>query len=377
MRHTHGSKDLNGIDSLDQYLSAQGAWTVTPTTTIEASDDFAYGANINTLFDNAVSVRRWCSSASESPRTAPTRVSRIGWDRSGVSVPRSANQLFDYQRPAPVQHDCDDRDAAAHPWVHAEAGRRRGWPVPAPGVRRGRLQSESRHDVLPGLRRAELQHQSHLDALGAGGSCVRAARLDRGRRRQPALVSRSRSQHLPEARGRDARVHPVPAERRRPLLASCLSRSPRARAVGGTRCPPRLAATSHSSASRSVGSSLNYFGTISHRQGVAPVARQLGYSRSASNSSGLNASTVLDRVQWHSDLDPVAALELDASMRSTRCRRPLNEVPQREVALRARSQTSRSSVVYLATAILRRPVRGGHGRVDHQRRGSHHHLLRR
>ncbi|MCX5739693.1 MAG: hypothetical protein NTZ61_14600, partial [Proteobacteria bacterium] len=82
------------------------------------------------------------------------------------------------------------------------------------------------------------------------------------------------------------------------------------------------------------GSSLNYFGTLSVAKDWRQWRATLAYSRSASNTSGLNGSTVLDQfsgtVIWTPSL--LWSLTFNA-VYSTQA--ALNQVPQSEVALRS------------------------------------------
>ncbi len=256
------------------------------------------------------------------------------------------------------------------------AGCRRGCPVPATGVR-GRSSSESGRgtDLLPGLRPAELQHQSHLAALGAGGSGVGAARRrSRSKNVSPPPVPHRRSQHLPDERRGNARLHPVPAEPRRPLPQAVYRSLPRQDRRRHSR-PRRPAATSHSSAIRTAVGSLNYFGRDHHREGLAPVARHAGILALGVEQFGAQHEHRARPVPGHADVDPDAASGASTFTASYSMQSPVNEVRQREVLLRTANDVQ---IVNggAAPAVLRRPVRGGHGRADRQRRRRHHLSLR-
>jgi hypothetical protein len=90
---------LNGIDSADQYLSARGAWAVTPNTTIEARDDFAYVSDVTALFDSAglTSILVLGRQRITTNNAGATLTQRLGplWNLS-ASV---GNQLLDYRDP--------------------------------------------------------------------------------------------------------------------------------------------------------------------------------------------------------------------------------------------------------------------------------------
>jgi hypothetical protein len=80
------------------------------------------------------------------------------------------------------------------------------------------------------------------------------------------------------------------------------------------------------------GDSLNYFGTISITKEWREWRALLSYSRSASNSSGLNGSTVLDQLTGNLNWTPSELWEVNFdAIYSTQS--ALNEQPQREIAL--------------------------------------------
>ncbi len=356
-------KGLNGIDSTDQYLSAQRRLDRDPDHHDRGERRLClHDATSTPLFDNAglvstvvVGRQRIITNSADASLTQ-----RLGplWNLT-ASV---GNNLVDYQDPQ--QSDTTATTGTLQltrgftPRLVAGVGaqyQRQEFAAVGPD-------SESGHDVVPGLRRAELQHQSHLEALGAGGSCVRAARLDHGRRRQPALVPRSRSHDLPEARRRDARVYPVPAERRRLLLARLSIEMPRAGPLRAL-APATTVSDVPFVGEQSAGSSLNYFGTISIAKEWRLWRASLGYSRSASNSSGLNASTVLDQfsgtvtwtpsrlwnVEFQCDLLDAGGAQRGAAARGgapARARRP-------------------AGWWCTGGSHLWNPVRGRHGQVDH------------
>ncbi|MCX5737154.1 MAG: outer membrane beta-barrel protein, partial [Proteobacteria bacterium] len=90
---------ISGIDSVDQYLSAQGAWSVTPNTTIEASNNFAYASDINSLLESnaltstvVLGLQRITTNSAEA-----TLTQRLGplWSLSATV----GNEFIGYQDP--------------------------------------------------------------------------------------------------------------------------------------------------------------------------------------------------------------------------------------------------------------------------------------
>jgi hypothetical protein len=315
-------KGLNGIDSLDHYLSAQGAWTVTPNTTIEASNNFAYTSDINSLFDTAGLVSTVVLGRQQliTNNAGASLTQRLGplWNLT-ASV---GNQLLDYQDPQ------QSNTTATTGTLQLTRG---FTPRLVAGVG------------------AEYQRQ---DFAAVGQIPSRGTTLYQGF--GVLNYSISPTWKLSVQAG-PAFVQPDSITTETVLLpqylfvdpSTCSQRAdgtpvyivfPRT-ANGGCLPPPYLIDPPRNTnvnvpfvGAQNAGSSLNYFGTISIAKEWRLWRASVDYSRSASNSSGLNGSTTLDQfsgtVTWTPS--PLWNLGFNA-IYSTQS--ALNAVPQREVAL--------------------------------------------
>lgn len=321
--------ELNGLDSLDQYLSAQGAWIVTPNTKIEASDDFAYSTDLNTLFDNTglVSTLVFGRQRITTNNAQASLTQRLG-PRGNLSA-TVENQLVDYQDPRQANTTATS----------------------------GTLQFT--RGFTPRLFAGVGAQFQRLDFAAVGSSPSRGTTVYQGfglleyqisptwkisAQAGPALVQPDPitvdSVSLPSYLAVDPSTCPKRADGtpifiRFPQNAAEIC-SPAFYQVGGSAVAPVPASTTLTDVpfvgDQNAGNSLNYFGRISVEKEWRLWRARLEYSRSASNSSGLNASSVLDSfdgtITWTPS--PLWSVSFDATYSTQSA---LNQVPQQEVAL--------------------------------------------
>jgi uncharacterized protein (PEP-CTERM system associated) len=89
---------LNDIEDSDQYFSGQGSWRATPTTTITASNLFAYTTSIDSLFDAAGGLVSTVTFGRERVTTNNAQASIVHDLSPRWQLEASAsNRLFHYQ----------------------------------------------------------------------------------------------------------------------------------------------------------------------------------------------------------------------------------------------------------------------------------------
>lgn len=324
-------KGLNGIDALDQYLSAQGAWTVTPNTTIEASDDFAYASNINNLLDNTDLVSTFVlerqritmngAQASLTQRLGPL------WSLSATVE----NQLVDYEDPRQSNTTATSGTLQLTrgftPRLYAGVGaqyQRQDFAAVASNPGRGTTLYQGF-----GLLNYQINPTLKL-SVQAGPALVQPDSISVDDISLPSYLAVDPNTCPKRADGTPIYVQfPQSAS---DVCSPALYRDAQGRAVASL-VPSSTSTNVPFVGEQDVGSSLNYFGEVSLTKEWRLWRATVGYSRSASNGSGLNGSTVLDEfsgeVTWTPS--PLWSFTFNAiySMQAA-----LNEVRQREVALR-------------------------------------------
>jgi hypothetical protein len=326
------TEGLSGIDSTDQYLSGRGVWRATPTTRIEASDSFAYTSTINAL-----------SSDSGLISTVALGRERITNNNAQASITKqmgplweirasAGNRLYDYQNP----EQSDTTSTTGMLQVTRAFSRRL---VAGVGTQ---FQRQEFAEVASVPSRGTTVYQG-FGVLNYQFSPTWRISVQAG----PAYV-------LPDSLSIDAvsvssylAVDPNTCPRRAdgtpvfiqfPQSAAQLCQRAFYRSVfnpnvvvAGVADPTTFMDVPFVG-NQDVGSSLNYFGTISTEKAWRNWTLSLNYSRSASNSSGLNGSTVLDQfeglVTWNPS--PLWSVRFN-TIYSTQT--ALNEALQREIAL--------------------------------------------
>ena len=323
-------KGLNGIDSVDQYLSAHGAWLVTPNTTIQASDNFAYTTDINTLFNDTgltstLVLERQRITTNNAHASLTQRLGPL-WNLT-ASV---GNQLVDYQ--SPQQSNTTATTGTLQltrgftPRLVAGVGaqyQRQEFAavgqVPSRGTTLYQGFGVLNYSISPTWK---LSVQAGPAFAQPDSSTVSDVSL-------PSYLAVDPSTCPKRADGTPVFIQfPQSAA---DFCSQAVYRDAQGRVVGAL-APATTRSDVPFVGAQSVGSSLNYFGEISITKEWRLWQATLNYSRSASNSGGLNGSTVLDQfsgtVTWTPS--PLWNLGFNA-IYSTQA--ALNKVPQREVAL--------------------------------------------
>jgi len=321
--------ELNGIDSLDQYLSAQGAWRVTPNTKIEASDDFAYATNVTNLFDNTALIStlvlgRQRITTNNAQASLTQRLGPLGNLSATVE-----NQLVDYQDPRQSNTTATSGTLqftrGFTPRLFAGVGaqiQRQDFTAVGPSPSRGTTVYQGF-----GLLKYQISPTWKISAQ-AGPALVEPDPITVDTISLPTYLAVDPSTCPKRADG-------TPIYIRFPQNAAEIC-SPAFYRTQGNAIAPVPGSTTLTDVpfvgDQSAGSSLNYFGRISIEKEWRLWHASLEYSRSASNSSGLNGSSVLDEfagtITWTPS--PLWSVSFDASYSTQSA---LNKVPQQEVAL--------------------------------------------
>jgi hypothetical protein len=325
-----GRNGIDGIDSSDQYLSARGAWAVTPNTRIEAIDSFAYTSDINSRFEttdltSTLVLGRQRVTTNNAQASLTQRLGPL-WNLS-ASV---ANQLVDYQNP---QQSNTTATTGTLQLTHAFTPRL----VAGAG---GQYQRQDFAAVGQTPSRGTTVYQG-FGVLNYSISPTWRLSARAG----PAFVQpdsiRIDTVSLPSYLAVDPRTCPkradgTPVYIQFPQSAAdfcspAFYRNAQGGVVGVLAPSPTVSGVPFVG-EQNAGSSLNYFGAITLAKEWRRWHASLAYSRSASNSSGLNGSTVLDQFTGTVDWTPSPLWNLQfETIYSTQT--ALNQVPQREVAL--------------------------------------------
>jgi hypothetical protein len=322
---------INGIDSVDQYLYAQGAWSVTPITTIEASNNFAYATNINTLFQNnglvsTVVLGRQRITTNDAEASLTQRLGSL-WELTG-SV---GNSLVDYQ-------DARQSNTTAttgtlqltrgfSPRLVAGAGgqyQRQDFAavgqIPSRGTTLYQAFGVLNYKISPTWRLSARAGPAFVqpDSIKTSDSTVRSYyAVD-----PSTCPKRADGIHV---------FIPFP-QSTADLCAPAFYRNDQGNIIQVAPAPEGDVTTVPFVGEQNAGSSLNYFGRISMEKDWRLWRASLAYSRSASNSSGLNGSTTLDQFSGTMIWTPSPLWNLSFNViYSTQA--ALNQVPQTEVAL--------------------------------------------
>jgi len=313
-------KGLNGLDSVDQYLSAGGAWTVTPTTTIAASDNFAYATNLNALFSpsglvSTLVIERQRITTNDAEASLTQRLGPL-WNLT-ASV---ANNLLDYQDPR--QSDTTATTGTLQltrgftPRLVAGVGaeyQRQDFAAVGQIPSRGTTLYQGF-----GVLNYRISPTWRLSAR-AGPAFVQPDSVRVDTVRLPSILFVDPSTCPKRADGQ-----PVYIVYPQTLNGGCVP--------SGAFAPSNPFTNVPFVGEQDVGSSLNYFGRVSIEKEWRLWRASLAYSRSASNNSGLNGSTTVDQfsgtMRWTPS--PLWSLSFDA-IYSTQA--ALNEQRQQEAAL--------------------------------------------
>jgi hypothetical protein len=338
---------LSDVSDADQFFSGQGSWRATPTTTIWASDNFAYTTSLDSVFDNAglvstVTIGRERVTTNNAQASV---VKELGprWQLSATV----GNRLFAYQNPE--QSD-----------TTSTTGTLQITRALTPRL------------IVGGGAQYQRQEFSEVDTSPSRGTTVYQSFGVVNYRISPTFRL--------SARAGPALVQPDPISVGEVSVLSYF-------AVDPSTCPTRsdgtpvivLPQTTANSCSPaffqlggapvarvprsafltdvpfvgdlSAGSSLNYFGSISITKDWRQWQATLDYSRSASNSSGLSGSTVLDQFTGTLVWTPskLWRISLDA-IYSTQS--ALNETLEREIALQPGTENGLLFGVIPVTAVV-------------------------
>ena len=323
---------INGIDGVDQYLYARGAWAVTPNTTIEASNNFAYATNINSLFQDNGLVS-----------TVVLGRQRITTNDAEASLTQRLGPLW--QLTASVGNSLVDYQDARQSNTNATTGTlqlTRGFTprlVAGAGAQYQRQefaavgQTPSRGTTLYqafGVLNYSISPTWRLSAR-AGPAFVQPDSIAVGDVSLPSYLAVDPRTCPTRADGTPVFI-PF-AQSAADLCSQSLFRTAQGRVVGAL-APSATFSDVPFVGEQNVGSSLNYFGTLSIAKDWRLWRASLAYSRSASNSSGLNGSTVLDQFSGTVTWTPSQLWRLTFNaIYSTQA--ALNQLPQSEVALRS------------------------------------------
>jgi hypothetical protein len=325
-------KGINGIDALDQYLYAKGAWRATPNTLIEASDNFGYVSSINSLFQTDALVSTFVLGRQRiTTNNAEASVTqRLGplWELSAAV----GNDLFNYQ---------DDQQSDTTATTGTLRLTRAFTPRLVAGAG-GQFQRQEFAAVgsIPsrgttvyqgfGVLNYRISPTWRLSAQ-AGPAFVQPDSVTVDDVSVPSYFAVDPTTCPTREDGTPVFI-PFP-QSAADFCSQSVYRNVQGQVVGVLAPSPTVSAVPFVG-DPSAASSLNYFGSISIEKEWRLWRANLAYRRSASNSSGLNGSTVLDQFSgtlvWTPS--PLWKLTFNAiySMQAA-----LNEVPQSEVALLA------------------------------------------
>ena len=291
---------LNDIEDADQFFNGNASWRATPTTTIKASDYFAYTTSFSSAFDINTALVSTVQFGRERVTTNNFEASVIKdlgprWQLTGTAM----NRLYNYQ-----DRNQSDTNATIGTLQLTRALTRR--LLVGGGGQFQRLEFSEVDDVP---ERGTTVYQ----AFGVVNYSI-SPTLRLSARAGPAFVQPDDLAQVDELPVREFyAVDPATCPKRAdgtPVIlqfpqSSADQCSPavyqrggvpvlvngREVAVGGTNATFNVPFVGDQSSE----SSLNYFGTISISKDWRQWNATLEYSRSASNSSGLSGSTILDQ----------------------------------------------------------------------------------
>ena len=286
------TENVSGIDSTDQYMSGRAIWRITPTSRLEASNSFAYTTYIDDLVENAGLIS-----------TVTTGLDRVTTNNARAAFTHDFGRLWSLS--ASVGNIFYDYEAQNQADTTATTGTLELTRAFSPRLSAGmggqyQRQEFDPSDISPS-RGTTLYQGFGVLSYAISPTWTFSARAG------PAFVQpdsiESGDLVLPSYFAVDPSTCPTRADGTPVLASSCdptyyLTTSFRVEPV-----PPSQTLTAVPFVgSQSASSSLNYFGTISTSKQWRQWSVNLNYSRSASNSSGLNGSSVLDQfigtVNW-------------------------------------------------------------------------------
>jgi hypothetical protein len=322
---------LNDIEDADQYFSGRGSWRATPTTTITASDSFAYTTTLDRLFDDAglVSTVTFGRERITSNTAEASLVKDLNprWQLT-ASV---GNRLLGYQNDN--QSDTTSTNGTLQ-ITHALTPR-----LIVGGGAQYQRQEFSEVDEIPsrgttvyqgfGVMNYQISPTFRLSAR-AGPAFVQPDSISVDDVSLPSFFAVDPSTCPKRADG-------TPVILQFPQSTADLCSPAVYRSLFNGDAVALVAPSTERTDVPFIGdqnadSSLNYFGTISITKDWRQWRALLEYSRSASNSSGLSGSTVLDQFTGSVVWTPsqLWRISFDA-IYSTQS--ALNETRQREIAL--------------------------------------------
>lgn len=335
---------LNDIEDGDQYFSGSGSWRATPTTTLRASNYFAYTTSLDSLFDNAGLVST-VTFGRERVTTNNAEASIVKDLSARWQLTASAgNRLYNYQDPQ--QSDTTSTNGTLQ-LTNALTPRL----IVGGGAQYQRLEFAEVDDVP---RRGTTVYQ----AFGVVNYRI-SPTFRLSARAGPAFVQPDSISvgdvSVPEFFAVDPSTCPTRSDGTPVVVQFPQSNSELCTAAFYRRWtnfpnqPPqlggivaRVAPTTERMDVPFVGAdgsddSLNYFGTVSITKDWRQWQATLEYSRNASNSSGFSGSTILDQFTGSLVWTPseLWRISFDA-IYSTQS--ALNETRQREIALQQVSE---------------------------------------
>lgn len=293
---------VSGVDSTDQYLSGRGNWRINPTSRLEVSNEFAYTTYINSLLQN------------------PDLVSTVAFGRERITT-NSARAAFthDFGRlwsmtasVANVFYDYQNEDQADTTATTGTVQLTRAFSPRLTAGMGGQYQRQDfdASDISPSRGTTLYQGFGVLNyvisptwriSARAGPAFVQPDSIETG----DVTVS---SYYAVDPATCPKNNDGTPVYIQFPQSAADLCQPAYYRTASGLRVA-QVAEAPRGDVTHvpfvgdgDVGNSLNYFGTLSISKEWRRWNAILEYSRSASNSSGLNGSSVLDQfrgtVNW-------------------------------------------------------------------------------
>jgi hypothetical protein len=327
---------LDGLNSFDQFASASGAWTITPATTIAASDNFAYVSGFSDVFETTGNIATVTAGRTRiiTNNANASLTHRFGalWELSS-SV---GNQLYDYRDP--TQSDTTSTSGV----LQLTRGITRRL-VAGVGVQYQRQE----FSAVPQNPANGTTFYQGFGVVNYSFSPTWRISVQAGPAlAQPDSISVD-SVSLLSYFAVDPRTCPTNAAGTPVLLqfpqsdADLCERS-LFRTAQGTPVAALAPTTTRIDVpfvgDQEIGRSLNYFGRINIQKEWRTWRASLGYSRSASNSSGLSTSTALD--QFRGDLTWTPSPLWNLAFQAVYSKQTsVSDVRQREVALLTESNT--------------------------------------
>jgi hypothetical protein len=285
--------DLNGFDTADQYFTGRGAWRVTPTTTLLVNDTFNYTTNITSLFDTTALVS-----------TAAVGRERITTNNAQVGVTHQLGPLWELNASAGnVFYEYEDPRQSNTAATTGTLQLTRAFTrrlVAGVGTQYQR-QDFDESDFNPtrgttlyqafGVLNYQFSRTWRLSAR-AGPAYVQPDAIETPDASVLSFYAVDPSTCPKRADGTPVIVQFPQSQA--DLCTAAFYRTPQGFIVARVQ-PSSTVTTVPFVGDQSASSSLNYFGTISMAKEWRQWRGSVDYSRSASNSSGLNGSSVLDQ----------------------------------------------------------------------------------